>query len=1331
MTYGDRFRVVGDAIEGGMGLVYRAKDLQTGEFVALKVLSEARGTQMLRFRQEALMLAEIAHPAIVRYLAHGTTTRGEQYMVMEWLEGETLEDRTSRGRLRVSEALQIGRRVAEALVAAHRLGVVHRDIKPANVFLPNGDPSQAKVLDFGIARRLHDAQGSQSLTGINAALGTPLYMAPEQARGANAVDGRADIFSLGCILFECLAGQPPFAGDSPTAIMAKIVLDESVDVSRHRPETPASLVELLRRMLAKEPDQRPAKADEVADALGAIIAQFQNSTTASDLPAIVPGVTPSPISLVATGEQRVLAAILVSRPSGKSDRGTRTSDPGRTSDLAGILADRLGRPSLSEVELANLKSEIAPLGARLERLAGGSLVIALTSEQSTPTDQACQAGRCALRLKAALPEAKLGISTVRIDRTGRRALTSVIDHAGQLLAFTPPGSIHIDALTARLLETRFEIATSPEGHYCLLFEKGPREAPRTLEGREVPCFGREREIDILESLWDEVCDEPVARAILITGAAGGGKSRVRQEFWDRLQHRIRPFELLVGRGDPMRDGAPLVLLGLALRTAAGLAGGETLEVQRQHLTSHVTRFVPEKEKARIAAFLGEIASIPFPDDDDLPLRAARQDPRLMADQMQMAWVDWLDAECQHHPVLLVLEDLHWGDPSSVNFVDAALRVLKDKPLMVVALARPEVDRRFVNLWRDRNAQRINLGPLPPKQAQRMIEHVVGTLPAESVRWMIERAQGNPFYLEELLRVVIDGGKVGDDSQLPDTVLGMVQARFDIFGPDAKLVLRAGSIFGQTFRPDGVKALIEEDRRKDVDRWLEIFSKKEILFSRPAADKREYAFRHALLRQASYEMLPPEERRLGHLLAGRFLEKTGEREGIVLADHFERGQDNPRAIHWLKVAAQQALDADDLAGTLSRIERAGHLGATGEDLCVLLTFEAQVQFWRGEFALSEKAAQAALSSEYALTRMKAVSSLFDALGPQGKYQEIAHRFNEIAERPVEPELLNPWLDGIVNATSYLAQGGDQKIREHTLILLEESKDKLDRLLVGRVATLKAHLARVAGKPGQVVTHFAWAAQHYEVIGNRRAECETLANLGQALLVTGQLEQAEECARRELETARRLDMHAMVAGTLTNLVLVLAYLGQLDQARDMGRQAREMLRAQENIYFLGCAEAYLSVTEFLAGDFVLAERHARAAVANWETLSTSRPFAVGLLARALLRQGRLDEALVHARAAHAELVRIGSVDEGEAAIRLALAECLIESGDTSAAQIVLEEAAQKLTMQVDGFEDASARHTMLTRIPEHRRLLELWDQIAAGAGQRHCTPASIGKSESTKM
>jgi len=265
----------------------------------------------------------------------------------------------------------------------------------------------------------------------------------------------------------------------------------------------------------------------------------------------------------------------------------------------------------------------------------------------------------------------------------------------------------------------------------------------------------------------------------------------------------------------------------------------------------------------------------------------------------------------------------------VNFVDAALRVLPEKPFMVLALARPEVDRRFPGVWKERSPQRINLAPLSPRVSQRMIEHVVGKIPEESSRWIVDRAQGNPFYLEELLRGT-RRGQGGRRQQPARHGAGHGAGAFRHLWPGRQ----AGVARGQHLWPDlQARRGQGTGRRRPAQGCGPLagdLAQREILFSRPTADLREYAFRHALLRQAAYEMLPPSEKRLGHLLAGQYLEQAGERQGIVLADHFERAGENPRAIHWLGVAAQQALDADDLVETLGRVERGVKLGAAGRN-----------------------------------------------------------------------------------------------------------------------------------------------------------------------------------------------------------------------------------------------------------------------------------------------------------------------------------------------------------------------------------------------------------------
>ena len=219
-----------------------------------------------RFTLEARLLAQLHHPAIVGYLAHGTTDDG-LYLAMEWLEGEDLSARLLRERLSLDEALTLGRCVAEALAAAHARAVVHRDLKPSNLFLPRGRIDHVKVLDFGIARW---AFASNVVTRPGSFVGTPAYMAPEQTQGRNDIDGRADLFSLGCVLFQCLSGRPPFFADHVIALLAKVMFEEAPRVRELRPDLPAALDDLVARLLAKDPAGRPRDAAAVVAELNEV-----------------------------------------------------------------------------------------------------------------------------------------------------------------------------------------------------------------------------------------------------------------------------------------------------------------------------------------------------------------------------------------------------------------------------------------------------------------------------------------------------------------------------------------------------------------------------------------------------------------------------------------------------------------------------------------------------------------------------------------------------------------------------------------------------------------------------------------------------------------------------------------------------------------------------------------------------------------------------------------------------------------------------------------------------------------------------------------------------
>ena len=258
------YRILKQLGAGGMGVVFLAEDTMLGRKVALKTMLPAVAENPLnkaRFLREARAAAAIEHPHIVAIYQVGEDN-GVPYLAMPLLKGVSLHDRLVRSRiLPAGEALRIAGQMAEGLVAAHAEGLIHRDIKPGNVWL-EGEASAVKLLDFGLARAKAD---DTHLTQSGAIVGTPAFMAPEQARGL-AVDGRADLYSLGCVLYVMLTGERPFRGNT-MSLLSALALDTPKSPRELDPEVPADASDFVMRLLAKRPEERPASAGEVVEAL--------------------------------------------------------------------------------------------------------------------------------------------------------------------------------------------------------------------------------------------------------------------------------------------------------------------------------------------------------------------------------------------------------------------------------------------------------------------------------------------------------------------------------------------------------------------------------------------------------------------------------------------------------------------------------------------------------------------------------------------------------------------------------------------------------------------------------------------------------------------------------------------------------------------------------------------------------------------------------------------------------------------------------------------------------------------------------------------------------
>ena len=265
LALADRYRIERELGAGGMATVYLAEDLRHQRRVAVKVLrpelAAALGHE--RFLREITTTANLRHPHILPLYDSGEAA-GFLFYVMPYVEGESLRDRLRREKqLPIEDALSIAQEIADALSYAHSRGVIHRDIKPENILLESG---HAVVADFGIARAV-DAAGGSQLTETGLAIGTPTYMSPEQAAGEREIDGRSDLYALGCVLYEMLAGQPPFTGPTVESVIHQHMTATAAPITQIRPAVPAEVAGVLQRALAKNPADRFNPVAQFADAL--------------------------------------------------------------------------------------------------------------------------------------------------------------------------------------------------------------------------------------------------------------------------------------------------------------------------------------------------------------------------------------------------------------------------------------------------------------------------------------------------------------------------------------------------------------------------------------------------------------------------------------------------------------------------------------------------------------------------------------------------------------------------------------------------------------------------------------------------------------------------------------------------------------------------------------------------------------------------------------------------------------------------------------------------------------------------------------------------------
>ncbi|HKZ30841.1 MAG TPA: protein kinase [Vicinamibacteria bacterium] len=904
---------------GGMGVVYRARDLKLGRAVALKFLSShlvasARAKQ--RFIAEARAASALDHPSIATIHAIEETTDGELYIVMAFYEGETIAARLARrGTIPVGQAIELALQTAEGLARAHENGIVHRDVKPANLMVTPDE--RVKVLDFGLAK-VEDVR----LTDAGTTLGTPAYMSPEQARGAR-LDPRTDVWSLGVVLYEMLTGRLPFSGEHREQVLDAVLHADLTPPSRFT-SVPPDLEAVVLRALNRSPAARQptmtallAELRAVRDGrLGASSADTlvrSGSSTERGAPTPVPAAS----STAPSGERRFVSVLAcdvadILSLSEDTDPEELREVLARCHDTGAAVVRRL-EGHLAKADEGRLVAYFGyPLAHEDDAQRAVRAAMAIVAELSRP-DSPRGPASAPLLPRAAVHTGLMVAGDARASGAGLVGNAPAI--AARLVERAQPGCVVVSSDTRPLVERLFDLEDAgelslPGLSRPVTLARVLRESAAASSGISrtalTPFVGREEDLALVRARF-ELAREGHGQAVLVTGEPGIGKSRLLFELGERL--RDEPHFLLECRSSPYHTGHALHPVIEMLSRLARLEESHTPDQKRDRLARALE---PVGATPETVALLTDALSLP-PDEARSPLELT---PQKRKQKTLEAVMQLVLAASARRPVLLVVEDLHWLDPSSDEVLDALVRQAAGAPVLVVATARPGTSPAWAG---EEHVTRLALRRLTRLQTERLVERVAGRggLPAAIVEQVLSRTDGVPLFAEELTRAICDAAGADGDGRrpsaealasfVPTTLQESLAARLDRLGP-VKGTAQLAAVLGREFPLpwlEAVSPLSADALRNELERLVD----SGLLQPRGPAPASAYLFKHALVQEAAYASLLKTTRQLYHEKVARALQEqfpeTAAAQPHLVAHHLTEAGHAPAAIDWWSRAAGRA------------------------------------------------------------------------------------------------------------------------------------------------------------------------------------------------------------------------------------------------------------------------------------------------------------------------------------------------------------------------------------------------------------------------------------------
>jgi len=1243
---------------GGMGTVYEAEHVLIGRRVALKVLLPQFASKrdvVRRFQNEARAAGTLRHPGILEALDMGKTEEGTPYLVLELLEGRDLEaELAARAPLSVSEAVDVTRRIADALSAAHAAGIIHRDLKPENVFLT--DRGQLKVLDFGISK-ITSSIATGPMTAPGSVMGTPMYMAPEQFEDASKADPRSDIYALGVILYRALTGELPFVAATLPGLLLAIVDGEATPPSAHRSDLPAALDPLVLRALAARPDDRFTTMEALSDAL----APFAASTAST--PSTPPG---EAVRL----DRRVVTLL-----------------------FAAGVADRVAGEAI--------------VVAHGGRVAEGDGLLGVFGETTWHGDESVRAVEAALRMR---PGCR-GVAVATGHLRGERVTGALLDRAIEASAVDLEGVAVIEPTTR--LSARFDLrAMARPGLVEVRAARTTGASGLETDSDRLPLVGRPAERAQLAQAFGQALDESRAVVLWASGEAGIGKSRLAAEAMSLARSATPRFATLVARGVP-RGGRQLGALAEALRDwarEATRAHGRpsidppaSLDERRAAVRQLAIEGVGPAREGEIAPFLGELLDVSMPPSS--ALSAARSSARLMRDRATLAVGTWLAGLAAQRPVLLVLEDLQWIDHESLGLVASVLgRELWARPAVVFGTARDE-------LWTaappfdDAEAFEVKLRGLGLAGVRALAEAILREpVPEPLARRLHERTGGNPLFVEQTLSVLAADDRGLDAASedalpLPLDVEAAVQSRLDALAPAELDAATRGALLGGVFTLDDLAALGAVDAGAAVRGLVG----RGLLRRRPGADATSWEIRTPIVAEVLVRNLDDEPRAALHLRAAALWQERGAREWAGF--HFDRGGAvGPAAAEYV-AAGLEAARVGDGPRVLRCAERAIELGVDEEAELALQVARAEALEHAGR--LDEQATALALAQELASTpdehAVIGVASAVRALRRRGPTEALPsfERAAGYARRAGEPAVLARALGAWATALSMA-----NRLDEASGILGEAELLVTTRApaLRAELASWRAQLAAAQGDLGARRHAFLAALALFEEVGDERAAAGVCVNLADVLNRFGAYAEAEEQLVAALARCRRLGIRLMEGYALANLGYARTMSGRHAEARADLEAARALADAVGDRHLATWASLYRARLAVAADAAEHGRDEARilAERAGSLGLGAAEVLARVVEARAALALGDATGAAAAMEAALARRDSIGGLEEDEGELFAVQVRVLEAIGRAEEAARARARAAAWLEATARRIADPTWRERFLCGVPAHREL-----------------------------